>query len=48
MGTGLIIALGCAMVALLYGALSIKWILALPSGNERMLEIAAADRKSVV
>ena len=42
MGTGLIIALGCAMAALLYGALSIKWILALPSGNERMLEIAAA------
>ncbi len=42
MGTGLIIAIGCAMVALLYGALSIKWILALPSGNERMLEIAAA------
>jgi len=42
MGTGLIIAIGCAMAALLYGALSIKWILALPSGNERMLEIAAA------
>ncbi|MEE9580496.1 MAG: sodium/proton-translocating pyrophosphatase, partial [Nitrosomonadaceae bacterium] len=42
MGTGLIIAIGCAMVALLYGALSIKWILALPSGNERMLEIATA------
>jgi K(+)-stimulated pyrophosphate-energized sodium pump len=42
MGTGLIIAIGCAMVALLYGALSIKWILALPSGNERMREIASA------
>ncbi len=42
MGTGLIIAIGCAMVALLYGALSIKWILALPSGNERMREISAA------
>jgi len=42
MGTGLIIAIGCAMAALLYGALSIKWILALPSGNERMREIASA------
>ncbi|MCK5714490.1 MAG: sodium-translocating pyrophosphatase [Nitrosomonadaceae bacterium] len=42
MGTGLIIAIGCAMVALLYGALSIKWILALSSGNERMREIASA------
>jgi K(+)-stimulated pyrophosphate-energized sodium pump len=42
MGTGLIIAIGCAMAALLYGVLSIKWILALPSGNERMREIAAA------
>jgi K(+)-stimulated pyrophosphate-energized sodium pump len=30
------------MAALLYGALSIKWILALPSGNERMREIASA------
>ncbi len=42
MGTGLIIAIGCAMAALLYGVLSIKWILALPSGNERMREIASA------
>ncbi len=42
MGTGLIIAIGCAMAALLYGALSIKWILVLPSGNERMREIASA------
>lgn len=42
MGTGLIIAIGCAMVALLYGALSIKWILSLPSGNERMREISTA------
>jgi K(+)-stimulated pyrophosphate-energized sodium pump len=30
------------MAALLYGALSIKWIVALPTGNERMREIAAA------
>ncbi|HEV7928553.1 MAG TPA: sodium-translocating pyrophosphatase, partial [Nitrosospira sp.] len=42
MATGLIIAIGCSMAALLYGALSIKWIVALPTGNERMREIAAA------
>ncbi len=42
MGTGLIIAIGCAMAALLYGALSIKWILSLSDGNERMREIATA------
>ena len=42
MGTGLIIAIGCAMAALLYGAISIRWIVALPTGNERMREIAAA------
>jgi K(+)-stimulated pyrophosphate-energized sodium pump len=42
MGNALIIAIGCAMVALVYGALSIKWIVALPSGNERMRDIALA------
>ncbi len=42
MGTGLIIAIGCAMAALVYGVLSIKWIVALPRGNERMQEIATA------
>jgi K(+)-stimulated pyrophosphate-energized sodium pump len=30
------------MAALLYGVISIKWIVALPTGNERMREIAAA------
>lgn len=30
------------MAALLYGVVSIKWILALPTGNERMREIATA------
>jgi len=40
--TGLIIAIVCAMAALLYGVVSIKWIVALPSGNERMRDIATA------
>jgi K(+)-stimulated pyrophosphate-energized sodium pump len=39
---GLIFALVCAVLAVLYGAVSIKWILAQPAGNERMREIAAA------
>ena len=43
MATGLIIAIGCAMAALVYGVVSIKWILALPTGNERMREIADCD-----
>jgi K(+)-stimulated pyrophosphate-energized sodium pump len=38
----LIFALACAAAALLYGAWSIKWVLAQPSGNDRMREIAAA------
>jgi K(+)-stimulated pyrophosphate-energized sodium pump len=42
MATGLIIAIGCAMAALLYGVISIRWIVALPAGNERMREIATA------
>ncbi len=36
------IALICAAGALVYGAISIKWILSLPAGNERMQEIALA------
>ncbi|MDZ4814393.1 MAG: sodium-translocating pyrophosphatase [Pseudomonadota bacterium] len=39
---GLVIAMGCALLALVYGAWSIRWILAKPAGNERMQEIAAA------
>jgi K(+)-stimulated pyrophosphate-energized sodium pump len=42
MANGLIIAIGCAMAALVYGIISIKWILGLPTGNERMRDIAAA------
>jgi len=39
---GLWIALICAVLAILYGAWSIRWVLAKPAGNERMQAIAAA------
>ena len=42
MSGGLIFTLLCAIAALLYGAVSIKWILGLPTGNDRMREISAA------
>ncbi len=42
MSGGLIFTLLCAFAALLYGAISIKWILGLPTGNDRMREISAA------
>ena len=42
MATGLIFALACAIGAIVYGLLSTQWILAQPTGNERMREISAA------
>jgi K(+)-stimulated pyrophosphate-energized sodium pump len=42
MTEGLIFALACAIAALIYGLVSIQWIVAQPDGNERMREIAAA------
>ncbi|HET9679549.1 MAG TPA: sodium/proton-translocating pyrophosphatase, partial [Gammaproteobacteria bacterium] len=39
---GLWISLGCAVIALLYGVWSVRWVLAQPAGNERMVEIAGA------
>ncbi|MBT3047022.1 MAG: sodium-translocating pyrophosphatase [Candidatus Thiodiazotropha sp.] len=42
MNTELIFALVCAIAALGYGFLSVKWILAQPEGNEKMREIAGA------
>ncbi len=34
--------LACAVAALLYGAITTKWLVSLPTGNDRMREIAAA------
>ncbi len=42
MSSYLVFALACAVAALIYGGWSIKWVLAQPSGNDRMREIAAA------
>jgi len=39
---GLWIAIGCSLLALVYGVVSVKWILAKSPGNARMQEIAAA------
>jgi K(+)-stimulated pyrophosphate-energized sodium pump len=48
MSYGLLFALICALAGLVYGLYSIKWILAQPSGNERMREIAAAIQTGAV
>src|SRR5512141_1326274 len=45
MSGGVIFALACSAIAILYGVVSIKWILAQPEGNERMREIAGAVRE---
>ena len=42
MSFGTTFAILCALVAIGYGVWSMKWILALPDGNARMREIAAA------
>ena len=42
MNAGLWFALACGAFALIYGGWSTQWILAQPTGNERMREIAAA------
>ncbi len=42
MSGGLWFALLCAVAAILYGVISIQWILGKSDGNERMREIAAA------
>ncbi|HEX7043088.1 MAG TPA: sodium-translocating pyrophosphatase [Burkholderiales bacterium] len=42
MSNSLWFALACAAAAIVYGAVSIRWVLAKPTGSERMREIAAA------
>jgi K(+)-stimulated pyrophosphate-energized sodium pump len=41
-GMWLWIALGCAVLAILYGLVSVRWVLSRSAGNERMQAIAAA------
>src|SRR5881296_2416559 len=48
MTAGLIFALGCAILAILYGIWQSTRILRLPAGNARMQEIAAAVREGAV
>lgn len=42
MSVELMVAIGAAIVAVLYGAVMSKWIAGLPAGNPRMQEIASA------
>ena len=42
MSNSLLFALICAGAAIVYGIVSIRWVLAKPTGNDRMREIAAA------
>ncbi len=48
MSQSLIFALGCAAAALVYGAFSIRWIMALPAGNKKMQEIASAIQEGAM
>ena len=42
MSTGIIIAVLCSLLALVYSLYTIKWVLARPSGSDKMAEIATA------
>ncbi|HEU0260124.1 MAG TPA: sodium/proton-translocating pyrophosphatase, partial [Burkholderiales bacterium] len=48
MNAGLIFALVCALLAIVYGLWQSARILRLPAGNERMREISAAVREGAV
>ncbi|HYX65753.1 MAG TPA: sodium-translocating pyrophosphatase [Burkholderiales bacterium] len=48
MTAGLVFALACAILAILYGVWQIGRILRLPDGNERMREISSAVREGAI
>ena len=48
MSQALMFALASGVLAILYGAWSVRWILAQPEGNERMREIAAGAPERVI
>jgi K(+)-stimulated pyrophosphate-energized sodium pump len=48
MSLEILFALLCAAAALVYGGVSVKWILAKPAGSERMQEIAAAIQEGAM
>ncbi len=48
MNSGLVFALACAVLAIVYGLWQISRILRLPDGNDRMREIAAAVREGAI
>ena len=41
-GNAVLIAVICGVVAVVYGVLLIRWLLALPAGDEKMREVAGA------
>ncbi|HET6756315.1 MAG TPA: sodium-translocating pyrophosphatase [Burkholderiales bacterium] len=48
MAAGLLFALICAVIAIIYGAVSTKAVLSHPDGNERMRQIAAAVQEGAM
>jgi len=48
MSTGLLIALGCALVGIAYGIITIFSVLSKPMGNDKMVEIANAIQEGAI